>query len=477
MAGSGAELLLAELRAACGGRPDAVRTDAAALEEASIDKSFHDAAAPLAVVTPETVEEVAACVDACARHGVPVTPRGAGTGVEGGCVPYRGGVVLSTAALQTLRLHKDDMVCTVGAGVKKAALNDFLRPHGLLFGPDPSSNPAVGGMASTGGSGMSTLKYGTTRENVVSMLVVTPQGEVLRTRQVVRKSSTGYDLNNLYIGAEGTLGIICELVVKVWPLPSVRSGGTLEFSSVDQACRCVVQLVRSLPPALLKCEMLNAEGVRATNAVFNTSLAPTPTLFLELVGHAAADKAALAEQWAQIATLARANGARAASFAEDGDALDGLWDARRGCYIAAGMYRQRKGGDRVLLTDVCVPLTRLAECVSKTEAIFTRGGFPCVMCCHIADGNFHCCVPYQPEEKERCQELEHEVIELALSLGGTVSGEHGVGVGKVAHMCAEHGEVHIRCQQAIKAALDPLNLMNPGKVLPDAKPSPPRAKL
>ncbi|CAE8635525.1 unnamed protein product [Polarella glacialis] len=468
--GGASPLLLEALSAACSGRQH-VLTDAASLAAASHDMSFHAPATPLAVARPGCPEEMAACIQACVMAGVPFLARGAGTGVEGGCIPYGGMVVLSTERLQKLRLHKESMLVEVGAGVRKDELNSFLRPHGLVFGPDPSSNPSLGGMAGTSGSGMTTLKYGTTRENVVSMVVVTPQGEVFRTRQMVRKSSSGYDLNNLYIGSEGTLGIICELAVKVWPLPKIRSGGIIEFGTVEEACRCVVQLHANLPPALLRCELLNAGAVSCTNQAYGTTLVEVPTLFLEFIGRSAEDLVLVRSEWDSVALAAEDCGGRNACFAQDGVSLDGLWDARRGSYAACVKYGRATGCNSLLITDVCVPICSIAACVAQTEADFQASGVPCVMCCHIADGNFHCLLPYNkraPDQVATVRQLEHRLLVRALHLGGTVSGEHGVGVGKIAHACKEHGNVHIACQQAIKEALDPRGLLNPGKMLPNS---------
>eukprot|EP00929_Paragymnodinium_shiwhaense_P064120 TRINITY_DN32084_c0_g1_i3.p1 TRINITY_DN32084_c0_g1~~TRINITY_DN32084_c0_g1_i3.p1 ORF type:complete len:476 (-),score=89.81 TRINITY_DN32084_c0_g1_i3:311-1738(-) len=458
---------LAALQEACGGDGTAIRTDDEALDEASRDRSFHEARRPRVVVTPSNVEQVAAVVKACVAARVPMVPRGAGTGVEGGAVVLGDAVVIVTERLKKMEVLEDDVppMAVVGAGVYKDELNKFLQPRGLLFGPDPSSNPTVGGMASTGGSGMSTLRFGTTKENVISLLVVTANGDIVRTRRNVRKSSSGYELTHLYMGSEGTLGIICELTVRLQRHQAARSGGFLVFPDTGQAVQAVVETLRVDPPSLLRCEMLNAEGVRCTNAVFNTTLECHPTLFLELRG---ATLEALRKDFDTIVSIAARHGCKPehAKFAADGAELDTLWEARRGCYIASMKYRGHPGGDYVFVTDVCVPTSRLAECVSASEADCIETGFPCVICAHIADGNFHCLVPYQPGEEGRLKEWEGRMMQRALEMGGTVTGEHGVGLGKIMHSCREHGLAHVAVQKSIKAALDPLGLMNPGKVLP-----------
>lgn len=312
---------------------------------------------------------------------------------------------------------------------------------------------------------MTTLRYGTTKENVVSLLVVTAQGEIIETRRPVRKSSSGYELTQLYMGSEGTLGIICELTVRIRRVPALRSGGIVPFADIKQAVETVVAVVRADPPSLLRCELLNAEGVEMTNAMFKIGLRECPTLFLEMVG---SDAAALRRDFDTVVTIAAQHGGRSeeVQFAADGEQLDALWEARRGCYYAAIKYRGFKKNERVLVGDVCVPISKLAECVAGCEMDAHVLGLKCVICAHIADGNFHALIPHQPGDQEVVHIFEEKMIGRALALNGTVSGEHGLGVGKVAHSCREHGEQHVAVQQALKHALDPFGLMNPGKVLP-----------
>jgi D-lactate dehydrogenase (cytochrome) len=449
-----------ELTAVVGAENVHEGADSDAAAKRSKDMSFHAPAAPDIVVLPFTPEEVAAIVKLCAERQIPVTPRGAGSGLEGGCIPYSGGVCLDLMRMKTVTLNKPDMQATVQPGLKKLELGKFLEGHNLLFGPDPASNPSIGGMASTSGSGLSTVMYGTTRENVISLLVVTPTGELLRTRQCVRKSSTGYELTQLYVGSEGTLGVIVELTVKIHPILPVRCGAIMRFETVSQAADTVIGMVQSQLPTLCRCEMLNTDGVRATNKRFNQKLQPIPTIFLEF----RAQSTGPCEGDAQRAeVLAKENHCVEFKFTTNASELDGLWEARRGCYIAAMSYRELKG-DKVFLTDTCVPISRLSQMIAETEKDFVDRGFLPAICAHIADGNFHCCVPYQPDEYDRVVELEHRMISRAISMGGTVSGEHGIGVGKRAHMLEEHGECHVCVQKAIKQALDPSNIMNPGKI-------------
>ena len=361
------------------------------------------------------------------------------------------------------------------SGCIKNDINAWLEPFGFLFGPDPASNPSVGGMASTRGSGLSTMMYGTTAENVLSMLVVTAEGKLIRTRQCTRKSSTGYELNQLYMGSEGTLGVICELVVKVYPIMPVRTGALIRFATVGDAARAVIKIVQSGPKAVCRCELLNADGIEATNKMFKTDLVKEPTIFMEFRGQTANACKLDSDKCVEIALV---YGATYEMQTEDAAEMDQMWAARRGCYIAAGKVREQKG-DSVYLSDTCVPISKLAASVEETERDFVKNGLAPVICAHIADGNFHCCVPYQPKdlkEKAKVVELEHELIRRALRLGGTVSGEHGVGVGKMEHIIEEHGEVHVDIQRRIKRALDPRNIMNPSSMFTiDGSPVPKQA--
>ena len=468
---------VAQLRAAL--PADALLFGDAAAAAGSHDMSRHEACAPFVVAQPATVEAVAAVVRACAAHRIAITPRGAGSGVEGGAIPVRGGLVLDTSRLNSVRVLADESLAVVGPGVRKLELARALAPYKLVFGPDPSSNPSLGGMASTSASGMTTLRYGTTRENVVSMLVVTPQGDAIRTRTAVRKSSTGLELNQLYLGSEGTLGVIVELTLRLHPAPLARAGTLLPFASVAAAAEAVAQLLRAALPTLLRCELLNAEAVACTNKVFKSQFDARPTLFIECAGPAAEDVRRDAAAAARLALRLGGGGGGGVDAAQpaltEGEALDELWELRRGCYPASLAYRKATGAappgaapDKVLITDVCVPLRQLPAVIAATEADFDSAGLLCVICAHIADGNFHCLVPYStPAEAAACHAAEDRMISRVIAAGGTVSGEPGVGMGKVAHCLCEHGAAHMRVQASIKRALDPHNIMNPGKLYHD----------
>lgn len=437
------------------------KEDPQGLEECSDhdrDHGLHPPHVPDVVVYPKVTSEVQLIVRLCAQHHVNMVPRGAGTGLEGGCVAYHGGVVINTSRMKALEVKPDDFLVVCGPGWLKNELNAKLAEHKLLFGPDPSSNPCVGGMCSTGGSGLSTLKYGTTRENVVSLRVVMPDGEEILTRQKVRKSSAGYDLTPLFAGAEGTLGIITELTLRVFPLLPLKCGAVAAFENVATACRTVVALRSAAINSLVRCEMVNIEMLAATNKKFGAVLPEKVTVFLELQG----TEWDILRKDADHCEKLVCQDSISYRYAEN-DALDDLWNARRGCYWASKALKPAPG-QQIYISDICVPMPRLADMVSMTEADFKAAGFPCLMCCHIADGNFHCLIPYQPEELAAMQALERKMIKRTIEYGGTVSGEHGVGVGKAEYLLEQHGPAYVNLMQKIKRTLDPHNLMNPGKI-------------
>eukprot|EP01065_Artemidia_motanka_P005874 TRINITY_DN12849_c0_g1_i2.p1 TRINITY_DN12849_c0_g1~~TRINITY_DN12849_c0_g1_i2.p1 ORF type:complete len:480 (+),score=142.38 TRINITY_DN12849_c0_g1_i2:56-1495(+) len=441
------------------------------LQTCSGDASRYPRAAPGAAVCAQSVDEVAAVVRLCSQHRVPVVPRGKGTGLEGGAIPTQGGVVVDTRLLNRIEILPNEAppCARVGAGVLKDELDTVAEEYGLCFGPDPSANPSVGGMASTSGSGLTTLRYGTTRENVLAVECVLPDGSVLNTRRgPVRKSSSGYDLAQLLIGAEGTLGVITALTVRLWPRPTERCGALCGFSTTLPAAQAVATLLKAQLTTLTRCEFINAQQIEANNRMTVRGRLPTrPTLMLEF------SHTRHREPCTQDAETARRivakHGAEGWTFAANASDFAALWAARRACYPAALRYRGTPGGDRSLATDVCVPLSQLPRVIDETERDFASVGVPCLICAHIADGNFHCLIPYVDDsEYRRAVAAEGRMIDRALEAGGTVSGEHGVGMGKVQKMAREHGDSHVAAQIAIKRALDPRNIMNPGKLFDPA---------
>lgn len=436
------------------------------LEWYSKDQSPHKPAMPAAAVLPASTEEVAAVVRICAQNKIPMTPRGAGTGVEGAAIPYAGGIVIDLSNLTTMQFDEKNSCVWAGAGVRKLALNKEALKRGLLFGPDPASNPSVGGMVSTSGSGMSTLRYGTTRESVIALKVVTPEGDIFQTRKVVRKSSAGLELTQLYMGSEGTLGIIVEVCFKLYPNQKYSAGAYVTFKTTEDAVKAVVCMKqRGAPQTLVRCELMNGHNIESTNAYSKMSLPLTATVLLEFTSN---DKSLRdIKRDYKLVQQAFQDGGKPTQmrFLKAGKEMDEYWSARRTCYPAA--MRCRGKLERVFGTDVCVPLTELAEIVKYTEDIFAEVGLKCYICAHISCGNFHINNPFTTEEERQVlKKLEHKMIKRALELGGTVSGEHGLGVSKVEFVEQEHGKVHINIQERIKAALDKDNLMNPGAFYP-----------
>lgn len=440
-----------------------VSTDSTALENASTDRSYHPASFPDAIATPVTPEATAAIVKLCVAARVPMTVRGAGTGLEGGCIPYHQGVVINTSKLRRFDVDSVNMRAWVGAGISKMELNKMLGKHKLFFGPDPASNPSLGGMASTSGSGMSTLRYGTTRENILALKVVTAEGQIVETRRPVRKASTGLELTQLYVGSEGTLGVIVEICIKLYPIQAFRSGGIVTFTRTADAVATAVS-IKMLGGfgCLVRCELMNATMVKAGNKEFDTTLQEVPTLLFELTGN---NQNNLDDEFAHIAEICKQH-TGLVTYHRTGEALDKVWETRRGCYPASLKYRGLKK-EKVLTTDVCVPLSHLSRIVEETEADFASHNIPCILCAHISDGNFHVMIPFQNKEEHTiAHSLETRIVQRALACGGTASGEHGVGVGKVNHLIPEHGREHIVLQRRIKAALDPHDLFNQGKFYP-----------
>lgn len=461
------EQFLQELAALGASLQFAVVLDAGKLADSfSSDRSHHEPCTPGAAVLPTTVAQVSKVVALCFKYKVPMTPRGAGTGLEGGCIPQPRSCVIDTSLLNRFDLDRENSLVWVGAGLKKLDVVRRAKKEGFHFGPDPASNPSVGGMCSTGGSGMSTLKYGTTRENVLSLIVVTPDGSIVKTRQAVRKCSTGLDLTQLYCGSEGTLGIVCEICFRLHPLQQHIAGGFAEFDATGSAVKSVVEVRRlGKMSSLVRCELLNAEAVLAANKEFGTTLRAVPTVLFEFCDSDPALRE-VETDFARLRSVFEANGCGRVEFIRDAKQLEDIWEARRGCLMAAGKFRGRRG-EKLLNTDVCVPLSALAATVVETEADFKAAGIPCIICAHIADGNFHCLIPYNnAAEKQTVLDLEGRMVRRAIVAGGSASGEHGVGVGKVKHLLAEHGPTHIGIQESIKAALDPHNLMNPGVFYP-----------
>jgi len=425
------------------------------------DEAHHAARLPDAVVWPETTEEVARIAATCAEHGCPITAWGTGTSLEGHVIPVMGGVTVDFARMdRILEVHAEDMDAVVQPGVTRGRLNEELRATGLFFPVDPGADASLGGMAATRASGTTAVRYGTMRDAVLALEVVLADGRVIRTGTRARKSSAGYDLTRLFVGSEGTLGLITELTLRLAGQPEAITAATCGFERLEDAVTTVIETIQSGVP-VARIELIDALTIRAFNAQSGAALPERPTLFLEFHGTAAG----VAEQAETVGAIAEGNGAGGFDWAADHAARNRLWAARHGAYHA---IRALRPGAKGYVTDACVPISRLAEAIRETEADLAASPLLAPLVGHAGDGNFHLAIlidPDDPAEKAEAERIAGRISERALRLGGTVTGEHGVGLGKRGLMAAEHGEAWA-VMGAIKAALDPGGLLNPGKLVP-----------
>jgi D-lactate dehydrogenase (cytochrome) len=454
--------LLAELRALLG---DRATTACGVRQRHGKDAvSDHPDAPPDAVVFPHTTEEVRDVVNLCRRHQTPMIPFGAGTSVEGHVLALRGGVCVDLSQMRTvLAVRAEDLDCTVQAGVTRTQLNDELRPTGLFFPVDAAPDATLGGMAATRASGTNAVGYGTMRENVVALTVVTADGRTIKTASRARKSAAGYDLTRLFVGAEGTLGIITEVTVRLQPRPKAISAAVCSFEAIAGAVRTVIRTLQAGIP-IARSEALCGVAMRAINAYHHTSYREQPTLFLEFHG----TDASVTEQAELVQALAREQGGEDFAWATRPEDRDRLWAARSQAFFAA---LQLRPGARSVNTDVCVPLSRLSECMVATARDIARASMPIPMFGHVGDGNFHCMVLVRPDHEADLQEaraFNERLVTRALAMEGTCTGEHGIGMGKLTSLQAELGQA-VDLMGAIKHTLDPENLMNPGKVVPEGE--------
>jgi D-lactate dehydrogenase (cytochrome) len=456
------EAVLADVRPLLG---DRISTAPAVRAQHGVDEGWRPGVAPDAVVFPTATEEVAAIVRSCARHRVPVIPFGAGTSLEGHVAALHGGISVDLNGLSGIvEVNPDDLDCTVEAGVRRVQLNDHLLRHGLFFPIDPGADATIGGMTATRASGTNAVRYGTMRDNVLAVTFVTAAGEVVRTARRSRKSSAGYDLTRLLVGSEGTLGIITEITVRLYGIPEAMASAVASFDSLDGAVRSVIETIQlGIPVARI--ELLDEVQVRASNHHSGLDLDETPTLFLEFHGSASS----VEEQAATFGEIASAHGRTAWQWTADLAERNRLWKARHNAYYAALALRPGKKG---MPTDVCVPISRLAECITETRRDIDDAGVVAPIVGHVGDGNFHVIFlldPDLPDEVAEVERLNRRLIERALAMGGTCTGEHGIGYGKLDFMETEHGSTGVALMRSIKRALDPDNIMNPGKVVPDRR--------
>jgi len=428
------------------------------------DESKHDPMLPDGVVFAESTEEVALVMGLCRQHQVPVIPYGVGSSVEGHILALRGGICIDLSGMNRIvAIHSEDLDATVQAGVTRKQLNDELKGTGLFFPIDPGADATLGGMAATRASGTNAVRYGTMRENVLALTVVTADGRIIKTGTRARKSSAGYDLTRLFVGSEGTLGIITELTVKLYPIPEAISAAVCAFPSVDAAVDTVIQTIQMGVP-VARVELLDALTLQAINRYSKTTLPEAPTLFFEFHG----SESSVQEQAELTQEIAQGNGGQDFQWSPRPEDRSRLWQARHDAYFAC---LQLKPGSRCFPTDVCVPISRLAECIHATNADIAQVSLPIALFGHVGDGNFHLVVlvdTANPKEMAEAEWINQRVVERALEAEGTCTGEHGVGLGKQKFLVQEHGEGAVAVMRALKQALDPDDLLNPGKILPPA---------
>jgi len=451
--------VLEELQALLGER---VTTSSGIREHHGKDESYFPYAAPDAVVFPHSTEEVRDVVDICRRHRVPMIPYGVGTSLEGHILAVNGGVTIDLSQMnQVLAVHEEDLDAVVQAGVTRKQLNEYIKHTGLFFPVDPGADATIGGMAATRASGTNAVRYGTMRENVISLKVVLADGRIVQTSRRPKKSAAGYDLTRLFVGSEGTLGVITEVTVRLYPVQEAMSAAMCAFDSIDGCTRTVIQAIQAGIP-VARCDIVCDKTIAAINAYKKTRYRVAPTVFFEFHG----SKASVVEQAEAVQAIARENGGMDFQWATRPEERNQLWDARHNAYFACLQIRP---GSRAVSTDVCVPISRLAECVHETMDDVKNYIAPVPLLGHIGDGNFHLMFlvdPAKPEETALAKEFNRRLIERALAMEGTCTGEHGVGLGKQESLRAELGEETISVMRDIKHVLDPYNLMNPGKVVP-----------
>jgi len=432
------------------------------LAEHAGDVSHHPPQKPNAVAFPESNEEVAKIVQICANYCTPIIPYGIGSAVEGGVVAIHGGICVDTKSMNhILDVSPVNQDAIVQAGVTRMQLNDHLSGNypGLFFPLDPGADASLGGMSATNASGSAAVKYGMMRDNVLGLTVVTADGNIIRTGGRAKKSSSGYDLTNLFVGSEGTLGIITEITVKLTHLPQSVTAAICPFPDISSAINSTIEM-KSAGIPLARMELLDEVQMGAVNRYSKLSYQESPTLFLEFHG----TEFDLTEQTEKVGTIAKKHGALDFQWASEQADRDKLWQARYDAYYASLNLKVNGAG---FVTDVCVPISQLAECILWTKDLLKETEIPCPLFGHVGDGNYHVVFvidPENPSELEEVKNFSKQIVDHALKVGGTCSGEHGIGIGKLDALEKEHGQA-IHTMRAIKRALDPNNIMNPGKVL------------
>lgn len=450
--------LIEQLRDLLGERLSSVKT---VREQHGHGESWHPVQAPDAVCFVRSTAEVAAVVKLCAASATPVIAFGTGTSLEGQVQAVNGGICIDLSQMnQILEVNNEDMDCRVQAGVTRRELNHYLHDTGLFFPIDPGADTSLGGMTATRASGTNAVRYGTMRENVLALTVVTANGEVIKTGTRARKSAAGYDLTRLFVGSEGTLGIITEIGLRLHGLCESISAAIVNFPDVRTAAETTIMTIQMGIP-IARIELLDKAYIKAINAYSKTDYPELDTLFLEFHG----TSAGVAEQVQIFDEISQEFGATGFQWAQKEEDRNRLWRARHDAYYAGLAARP---GYRGYVTDVCVPISRLADCITETQTDIAASGLFAPVLGHVGDGNFHSTMFIDPDDAamlEQALEIDKRMVQRALAMGGTCTGEHGIGFGKLKHMRNEHGDGAIATMQAVKKALDPQNIMNPGKVV------------
>ncbi|MDP3673034.1 MAG: FAD-linked oxidase C-terminal domain-containing protein [Telluria sp.] len=429
-------------------------------EQHGRDESSFEAPPPAAVVFAESTQDVADAVKLASQYDTPVIPFGVGTSLEGHLLAVQGGISIDVGRMnKVLSINAEDLTVTVQPGVTRKQLNEEVKSTGLFFPIDPGADATLGGMAATRASGTNAVRYGTMRENTLALEVVTASGEIIRTGTRAKKSSAGYDLTRLMVGSEGTLGVITEVTVRLYPLPEAISAAICSFPSIEAAVRTTIQIIQLGVP-IARVELIDDNTVRMVNVHSKLGLREEPMLLMEFHGSPTGVK----EQAELVQEIAAEHGGNAFEWATTPEERTRLWTARHNAYFAA---IQSKPGCRAISTDTCVPISRLADCLLDSVKEADASGLPYFLVGHVGDGNFHfgyLLDPDKPEEREIAEQLNHQLVARALSLEGTCTGEHGVGLHKMGFLVTETGAGAVDMMRTIKRALDPKNIMNPGKI-------------
>jgi len=456
--GAAADAVIAQLAARFGNR---LVTAQAVREQHANTVTWIANQPPDAVVYPQSSDDVQDIVRLCAIHRVPVIAFGAGTSLEGQVNAPRGGVSLDFRDMnRVLAVHAEDLDCVIEPGITRKQLNEYLRDKGVFFPIDPGADASLGGMAATRASGTNAVRYGTMKDNVLALKVVLANGEMISTARRAKKSSSGYDLTRLMVGSEGTLGVITELTLRLSGIPESIAAGICPFPSVEAACNATIATIQSGIP-VARIELLDALQVRACNIYSKLDLPETPMLFVEFHG----SEASVAEQSQRFGDIAEEFGGGPFDWATRAEDRSKLWQARHDAYWAQKGLRP---GTQPLATDVCVPISRLAECVAETQRDIAESNLIAPIVGHVGDGNFHVGLLVDPDDADeigRTEAFLERLVMRALAMDGTCTGEHGVGQGKMKYLKAEHGDAALDVMRALKRTFDPLDILNPGKII------------